>query len=344
VHHRIIESQGAALWLYRRLHALGIDLGGAAGAALRRSAHESIASGLRVDGETMAVTAILRDAGIAVAPIKGPARRIATDFYPYADARSTLDVDLIVPRSVAFAAHEILVQHGYAPVRAPEDAIADHFHLPALIGQRAVAVELHVSTAPWLSPDEAWSRQSAGADVIARDGAEFNIAGPTELLWDAMSHAFIDGPAGFRLRGFLDGAVIIAAQRAIDWDVIAGRMAAGEIRDPENGHPVAPGQMRRWIATAGKLAGLPLPPEFEFDGQYPLESMLHWRSLVVQRVSGRPIRHRLIEESIRCEAGMPLTPCPKDCSIWARIRRRTATTLARGAYCCWRSQYQAGRH
>lgn len=333
----LLQREGATLWLYRRLHDCGVSLDSAAGAALRRSAHEQLMFGLRVDGETLAVTLILRGATIPSSPIKGPARRIAAALYPYADARSTSDVDLLVPEAKANDAYDVLVKHGYQPVRDPRLSRPEHFHLPALIGPRGVAVELHTSTAPWLSPIEAWRRQANAPDTIRWEGHDFEISGATELLWHGMAHAFIDGAEGFRIRTFLDGAVVIASGRSIDWTCISQRIAAGEILDAESGAAVSPRLLRRWIATAGTLAGVAVPADFAVNGEYPIARMLQWKSLVLGARVGRASRERLIEECIRSEAGMSLTPAHRGTSAWRRGRRRAATALARAGYVGWRA-------
>ncbi|MBA2293104.1 MAG: nucleotidyltransferase family protein [Gemmatimonadales bacterium] len=339
----LLQREGATLWLYRRLHDCGVTLDSAAGATLRQSAHQQLMFGLRVDDETLAVTRILRGATIPFSPIKGPARRIAAGLYPYADARSTSDVDLLVPEARAIDAYDALVQHGYQPVGNPRQSRPEHFHLPALMGQRGVAVELHTSTAPWLSPTEAWRRQSNAPDTIRWEGQDFEISNATELLWHGMAHAFIDGADGFRTRTFLDGAVVMASGRSIDWTCITQRITAGEIRGAESGAAVPPRLLRRWIATAGMLAGVAAPAEFALDGEYPIARLFHWKSLVLRANVGRAARERLIEEAVRSEVGMLLTPSHPGDPAWVRLRRRVATASARGLYVGWRATLGSAR-
>lgn len=307
------------------------------GGVLRQAAHEQLLRGLRVDEEIRAVAEMLRDGGIRFAVIKGPARRIAAELYPYADARSTSDVDLLVPEAQGREAWQILVDRGYERATEPEPWQADHFHLPPLWNQRRVAVELHTSTAPWLTPSESWERESTDCDTARQDGIEFEIASATELLWHGMAHAFIDGAEGFRLRTFLDGAVVIGSQRPIDWSRIEHRITGGEIRDGERGGAVSPRLQRRWIATAGVLAGIAVPEEFAVDGCYPLSRILRWKALALQAAIGRAARERLLEEGIRSETGMALTPSPADASRWAGRRRRIASAAARAGYIGWRT-------
>ncbi len=333
----LLQREGAALWLYRRLHDCGVSLDSEAGATLRESAHQQLMFGLRVDDETLAVTRILRDATIPFSPIKGPARRIASGLYAYADARATSDVDVLVPEARANDAYDALTKHGYQPVTETGPARPEHFHLPGLIGQRGVAVELHTSTAPWLSPMEAWRRQSNAPDTIRWEGQEFAISNATELLWHGMAHAFIDGADGFRLRTFLDGAAVMASGRSIDWTCITQRIVAGEIRDAETATAVPPRLLRRWMATAGMLAGVAAPADFVRDGEYPIARVLHWKSMVLRVNVGRAARDRLIEEAVRSEVGMSLTPSRRGDPAWVRVRRRIATVSARVLYVGWRA-------
>ncbi|MGH7592715.1 MAG: nucleotidyltransferase family protein, partial [Gemmatimonadales bacterium] len=166
----LLRLEGATLWLYRRLHDLGVPTAPPLGAVLREAAHQQLMFGLRVDEETRAIAEILRDGGIRVVMIKGPARRLAAKLYPYADARSTSDVDLLVPERQDRGAWQLLVGRGYERATEPEPWQAGHFHLPPLWNRRRVAVELHTSTAPWLTPSEAWRRVLADRDMVSQDG------------------------------------------------------------------------------------------------------------------------------------------------------------------------------
>ncbi len=336
---QLIEGEGATLWLYRRFHDLQQPLDGAPGPALRQSAHTGLLQGLRIDGELRTVAAILRAAGLPFAPIKGPARRIAKDAYAYADARSTSDVDLLLPAGRVRAAWDMLVRHGYRPAGDGSASGTDHFHLPPLLGPADVAVELHSSTMPWLDPAEAWQRHAIEGETMSWEGDQYTISCATELLWHGLAHAFIDGAEGFRLRTFLDGAVIIGSERAIDWPRVAGRIARGEIRGAEGGAAVPPVMLHRWIATAAMLAGAAVPDEFTAAGRFPLARILRWKLMVIRSSAGRAGRQRLIEEAVRSELGMALTPTPRGASPLVRGRRRVATALARAGYGAWRAAH-----
>ena len=332
----LLRLEGAELWLYRRLRELKLSSEPALAEALRAAAHGDALLGLRVDEETEAVAGILTGAGIPFSLIKGPARRAAAARYPFADARSTCDVDLLVPEAVAEPAWAALTAAGYEPVD-PSGTPDEHFHLPPLWTARRVAVELHTSTSAWVAPAEAWRRVTDGADVVQWAGRGVPVGSATELLWHGLSHAFMHGGDGVRLRTFLDGASILASGHAIDWSVVESRIDGGEVRNPESGAAFRPRELRRWIATAGMLAGVDVPPAMSRDGRCPLTQLLRWRSMALGAPVGRAGRGRLLEEAARSEFGMPLTPTLPHQSRYRWVRRFVASAAARAAYVGWRA-------
>lgn len=337
----LLRLEGAELWLYRRIASEGLPLDCAAGQALRQAAHRDALRCMRVDEETEAVSRALTEARIPFALIKGPARRAAARLYPYADARSTSDVDLLLPEAEAPRAHALLQAKGYQPATDPADAPADHFHLVPLWNARRVAVEMHTSTSPWLAPSEAWRRETEQADTVEWAGQTLQIGRATELLWHAMVHAFIDGPGGLRLRAFLDGAVILASDRPVDWSEITRRIVSAEIRNPETGCAIPPRMLYRWIATSAELAGVEQRAEFATVGPFPLVRLLHWRSPLLRRASGRAARGRLLEEASRSVLGMGITPSPPGTATWPRVRRHAASCAARLAYLGWTALFRS---
>ncbi len=334
---RLLRREDAAIWLHRRLHDLGLERDTPLAAGLRRVAHQHLAAGLRVDAEARQVLDLLHRAGLPVMPIKGPARRIAAERYPYADARSTTDVDLLMPGDVAAHAWQLLQANGYAPVRttvAPHD---DHFHLPGLVGPGGVSVELHTSTSAEVPAAEAWRRQSTDSETVPWNGMDVRIPPATELLWHAVTHAFGDGAEGFRLRTFLDGAVVLAAEVPIDWDALGHRIAAGEVRDAERGVATPSRQVERWLGTAAMLAGVTLPERFAAAGRFRIDRLLRWKDGVLRWQLGRALRDRLLDEATRTEAALGLVPPYRGDGLLVRSRRRAAASLARAGYLGWRA-------
>ena len=332
----LLRLEGAELWLYRRLRTLGLTSDPALAEALRTAAHRDALIGLRVDEETEAVAGILTGAGIPFSLIKGPARRAAASLYPFADARSTSDVDLLVPEARGDEAWQALAAAGYVAVD-PEGTPDEHFHLPPLWSARRVAVELHTSTSAHVTPADAWRRATDGADTVTWAGRTLSVGSATELLWHGLSHAFMHGGDGVRLRTFLDGAAILASGRAIDWAVIESRIASGEVRNPESDALVQPRELRRWIATSALLAGVEVPAAITSDGRCPLAQLLRWRTLALGAPIGRAGRGRLLEEAARCEFGMSLTPTLAHQSRLRWARRFVASAAARAVYIGWRA-------
>ena len=332
----LLALEGAELWLYRRLRTLGVAVHPALGDALRVAAHRDALIGLRVDEETEAVVGVLDGAGIPFALIKGPARRAAASLYPFADARSTSDVDLLVPEARGGEAWAALTAAGYEPVD-PGTTPEDHFHLLPIWSARRVAVELHTSTSGWVTPAEAWRRATEGADTVEWAGHTLRIGSATELLWHGLTHAFMHGGDGMRLRTFLDGAAILASGRAIDWNVVEERIVSGEARDPETGRIVRPRQLRRWLSTAAILAGAEVPPGIAAAGRYPLARLLRWRALALGAPVGRSARGLLLDEAARHEFGFSFAPILATQSRLNLARRTVASAAARAAYVSWRA-------
>ena len=328
--HELMVAEGAAIWLYRRLHDHGVTLDDPIGTQLRKAAHEHLMLGIRVDSEAVATYRILKQAQIDVVLIKGAARRAATSLYPYANARPSSDVDLLVRDTQAQDAWNVLCANGYEPV--PNASPEDHFHLHGLWSASRVGVELHMATSPWLQPDECWRRANEGADVVSFSGENFVIANATELLWHALQHAFVDGSGGFTLRKFLDGAAILAAERPIDWQVVQNRIERGEVRNIETNVSYAPRYQYRWIAACARLAGVTVPAELLRYGEMEVARLLAWRTYVRSVAKSRAWRERLLEEGTRAELGMQLTPSVAGDGFTPRIRRRGATSAARVLY------------
>ena len=245
---RLVVFEGCALWLERRLRQLGVAEVVEPGFAgwLRQRAHTEVAQNLLVDAQIEAVAARLAEWGVPHVFLKGAARRAAAELYPFADARATHDVDVLVPAHAARTVWERLRLAGYEPALPPDETPPEHHHLPALWDRTRVAVEVHCSTAPAVPPEVAWARTSAGACDVARSGSPLWVPSATELLWSGLTHSLRHRANGFRLHFLLDGAAVWASQRPIDWEEIARRLAGGEA-----------GRRRRagaWLGAAAWLA------------------------------------------------------------------------------------------
>lgn len=330
---RLVAFEGCALWLHRRLKQ-----GGLAGAQtpafarwLERYAREAAAHNLRIDAQTEAILRLLDSEGIPHVLLKGAARRAAARLFPlpYADARGTQDVDVLVPAAQARYAWQQLRARGYDYSTRAEFTPAGHYHLPPVCNRARVAVELHTSTSSAVTADEAWRRANAGAAEFRHNGLTLRVPAPTELLWHGVTHAVEQGAFGFRLRHFQDAAVILASGAALDWQGIRARLDSAEIADRRS--------TAAWLGAAGSLAGTMLPEEIVGRvAPFDLSRALRWRLAVLGRLSlTARLGEKFLEEGTRAELGWGLTPAIGGTSVVLRGRRRAAAAIARGTYRLW---------
>jgi len=317
--------EGAALWLVRRLRELNLldRLHDALRQDLTAQAQAIEATNLLADEEAAPLFARLAAAGTPFVAIKGTARRAAAARYPYADARATSDVDLLLPEAAARDLWGALCREGYAP-NAEALRFAPRHHLPALLGPAKVGVELHTSSSSRVAAEVAWDRIQRRAETVQWRGTSVRVPAATDLLVGAIAHAATDGARGYRLRYFLDAAVILASGPAVDWPDLGSRLDAGECGDPA--------RARAWLGAAAVFAEAPSPPEAR---TFPLERLLAWRLLVLDSVPNQRLRHALLAEGARAEAGLPLRSLGEEGGVPARLRRFAGSAGSRFAYRLW---------
>lgn len=327
----LVDHEGCALWLYRRLKgagALAVPQPHFT-AWLSQRSRDQAARNLLVDARIDRLSEWLRQCGYPHVWLKGAARRAGAARYPYADARATNDVDLIVPQEVAQEVWEGLRRSGYEPAGPPGLTPPDHFHLVPLWSEDRVAVELHLSTSTQVSPEEAWRRATSSGVTVSRDGRTLAIPGATELLWHGMAHGLLHGTRGFRLRYLLDASVVLASGEPVAWDTVAERLQSSEVPSRE--------LSLAWLGAAASLAGCTLPPDLGGVAPFALGRALRWRLAVLRRSAGYPrAAEKLVEEGTRAEIGWPLLPGVPGTSAAVRLRRRSASLAARGVYQAWR--------
>jgi putative nucleotidyltransferase-like protein len=345
----LTEYEGCVLWLHRRLQELGIldAVPSAFAQWLSQRAHFVVARNLLVDAQRDDLVQILNELRVPHVLLKGGARRLVAHRYPYADARSTNDVDVLLPGNSALPTWRRLRAAGFEPTAASPATYDGHFHLPPLRNGRAVAVELHTSTSNHVPPPLAWRRLAGTAQAATCPGGPTQIPGATELLWHAITHAPLPHPVAFRLRFFQDAAVVCAAGAEVDWGEIAMRLTTDEL--PQRA--VA----RRWLGTAARLAALPdeaspLRPLPAPD----LSKVLSWRLSVCRltenggrrppRPPPRPVwgrhpvsrvRRLFIDEAARLEFGLPVIPLHGTGAL-RRAGTRAVARAARLCYVAWR--------
>jgi hypothetical protein len=327
----LVRQEGCALWLYRRLKDAGAE--NATQPSFRtwlaKHTRDLTARNLLVDVEVSRLAQWLSRHRFPHVWLKGVARRVGAARYPFADARATNDVDLLVPQDRARKIWEELQRTGYQTAGAFDRTPEHHFHLPPLLGADRVAVELHLATSKHESPAEAWRRATSTGVKIARDGLTYVIPSATELLWHSVTHGLIQGTAAFRLRYFQDASVILASGEPIDWELIARRLASPEV--PSETLALT------WLGAAARLAGHKLPAELPRAQPFDLSRAMRWRLSVHRRWAHSPrVAAKLIEEGTRAEVGWPITPGVPGTSPAVRLRRRLAAVAARAAYRAWR--------
>jgi len=331
---RLIQFEGCELWLHRRLAQIGaVEPGGAPFTGwLAQRARDTAARNLLVDAQTVDVLRVLTAHEVPHVLLKGTARRALAPRLPFADARATHDVDVLVPAARAEEAWLRLCAAGYELVR-PKGAIRPgHFHLPPLWNTARVAVELHTSTGPLVSPAEAWRRATAGGCGLEWDGVHVHVPAATELLWHGLTHAVRHRADTFRLRFLLDGTTILAAGVALDWEAIACRLGTTEAAPVTVAHA--------WLGAAAELADVPLPRAVcDSEVRFDLARALRWHQSVLRVLppNGR-FADVLAAEGARLELGEEWGHAPRPTSPLRLGARQVRAAAARGAYRVWRAR------
>ena len=276
---QLVALEGCAIWVYRRLRQVGaleqMDRDLADWLALQVT--DETARNLLIDAEADALAEVLRRIGVPAVFMKGVARRLLADRLPLADARSTHDVDLIVPAERAWEVWHELRRLGYGRTKLTKPRRPEHHHLPALMGERRVGVEIHTTHAQGILPAESWRRLHTDASEVVRGGRHFNVPSATELFWNGTAHALRIPDFAFILGRLLDTAVVWASGTPLDWGEIIYRLDAKEIVDTS--------AAASWLRAAADLAGVIPPPELERRLLvYDLPRALELRLAILRRV------------------------------------------------------------
>ena len=277
---RLVEFEGCALWTYRRLRQLDVlaALDADFAAWLSDEGRDAAARNLLIDAEADAVARTLDRLGIPGVFMKGTARRLVADRYPLADARRTSDVDVLVPQRRAWDLWYELRRQGYERTNLTKPPRPEHHHLPALMNDRRVGVEIHTTHARGIDPGVSWRRHFTNGAIVMRSGVAFRVPSATELLWTATAHALLIPDLAFLLVRLLDTALVWASGAAIDWDEVARRLDAKEIVDG--------GAAAAWLGAAQVLAGQELPAALVGRvTPYDLSRELRLRFAVLRRVA-----------------------------------------------------------
>ncbi|HVT38809.1 MAG TPA: nucleotidyltransferase family protein [Gemmatimonadaceae bacterium] len=331
----LIRLEGASGWLYRRWRDAGSGEAsvGRLHSAVRIHALAEMGGTLTVESAAAEALGILAQAGIEVVLLKGLAYRAAAQTYPYLDARSTNDIDVLVAPSDANTAWQALRRAAFVPIPASAfQKPSDHHHLGGLASSLGVTIELHTSTSPTRPAHEAWKSIRGNAERKDWNGMSVLIPSATEMLWHAVEHSFTHGAAGFRLRQFLPGAALLAARAPVDVDLIQLRATAGRVREDGN-REVSAEAVRQWLAMAGALAG-PHSLATPWQGGYDrLWRLLTWRFVLLRQLpTGSRLKPYLFEQGTRAEIGLRPVYSTLHPSLTHRARYRTLASFSRLAY------------
>lgn len=285
----LITFEGCTTWAYRRLRRLAVleHIDRRLADWLTGQMRDETARNLLIDAETEALAEVLRRLEIPSVFTKGVARRLAAERYPLADARSTNDVDLLVPAARAWDVWNELRRLGYERTKVTKPPRPEHHHLPALYCERRVGVEIHTTHAQGIPPEESWRRLYTHGMDVQRGPLTYRVPSATELFWNGTAHALRIPDIAFLLVRLLDAAVIWASGAAVDWPEVARRLDAKEIVDG-----VA---ASAWLGATAALTGAPLPPELAGRSvPYDLARTLELRFMVLRRVSVPPAWRKLL--------------------------------------------------
>jgi hypothetical protein len=231
---RLVVFESCGSWLYRRLRQVGavnaVDHDLREG--LAELSREETARNMIVDAEARAMALMLGEIGVPGVFLKGIARRVSVTRYPLADARLTNDVDVLVPAERAREVWDELRRRGYVLTKPWRPPRPEHHHLPALMNERRVGVEVHTTTNAWrIRPAEAWRRLFGEGVEVRHDDVCYRVPSATELFWGGAAHGLLHPDVGFILVLLFSSAVIWASGAAIDWDEIRRRIETKEITD-----------------------------------------------------------------------------------------------------------------
>ena len=337
----LLAYEGAGIWLFRRLRALGIldSLSDEFRTRLKSLAFDAAARGMEIEETAVSVLRMLGGAGIPVVLIKGVARRALAQQVPHLDARGTNDVDLLLPDDRIGEAQDLLLDHGYTatPAKSPGPS---HHHLQSLWNERRVPVELHRSTSARIPPALAWSRATLAGRELQWAGIPVRVPSPTELAWAAVTHALNDSIVhGYRLQHFLEVAALASVPGLVDWPVVMERTGAGEAYEETTGVTYSRDVVLRWIDGAFQLVAKEARPAGAVTVPLELGSLLAWRITVLEARPrlGRASTDRLLDQGPRALIGLGPAGLPAGISGLRQLRRRAADGMSRLAFRWWRS-------
>jgi hypothetical protein len=285
----------------------------AAAGALRAAHRSTTGRNLLLRRQLSAALDVLRDAGVAAAPLKG-ALYLLDGTLPDPGVREMGDLDVAVAPDAFERAVAALGRAGYRP--APGRPFAHPHELPLAGG--LAPLELHpvlgspavTSVVPLpqalarAEPRDGWLRLAAD-DVMAHHVLHTQVQDRNHFVF------------GVSLRQLHTAALVLAARGGeLDWDALRRRFCAAGLE------PVLDG----WLAVARELAGLPVPP--------PRSRASSWRARAVRGVAAlggwpadvaRNVSFALGREYLTARYGLDGRPGRL---AWARVRHLAGLAVA----------------
>jgi len=294
-------------WLWHRLVESGqTELSPSMQAELKNQSRAEAAAMLKLVATTLRVFDLLSRQGIRVIPLKGVAYATLGTQFPFFRFRSSGDIDLLVEPGAAEQAWRILVEAGFQKIATPS-VHPDHHHLPTLVGDFQVPVEIHSAASLFWSEALSWERLGQRTRSVTWHGCQIEVASTTELCWHALIHSLGDGAAGCRLRNFLTVAALLRDE-ALDWELLVTRLNEEPIREHDSRHPIPNRAVRRWFAIAAWLAGTSPPADLGSPDLPELVRLLEFRRRRLSRWPAAPeaqIRAATwLEEATRTTLGL----------------------------------------
>lgn len=275
----------------------------------RRLGVVQVASHLRLAAVTARVVRFLGSHGIRPVLLKGVAFSALGHRYPFFRFRSTNDADLLVEPGSAERAWRLLRDNGLGRNHPTPSVHPDHHHLPTLLGDLEIPIEIHSSASLFWTEAESWSRMRGGAREVAWQGIPVLVPAPTELFWHGVVHSLGDGPPGWRLRSFLTAAALLVEGRELDWDRIGARIKQEHIREHDSRYPVPFAAVKRWLNVAAWLGGTESAGGTRDDSVLPdLTRLLDFRRRRLAAWPSNPVRQQRVEqwmeEGTRAQLGL----------------------------------------
>lgn len=262
-------------WLWNQLLVAQNVVPDAIPGELKNLARFEAATSLRLVATTTRVLQLLSEQGIRVIPLKGLAYSALSSQFSFFRFRSAGDIDLLVQPGTAERAWRVLTEAGFVPISTPS-VHPDHHHLPSLIGDLRVPVEIHSAASLFWSQELSWKRLGEGTRPVAWHGCQLDVPGSTELCWHALIHSLGDGDSGCLMRNFLTVAALIR-DGAVDWQILTTRLKQERIVEHDARHRVPVRAARRWLDIAVWLAGAAPPAGRGSDPVSHLARLLEFR-------------------------------------------------------------------